>query len=1012
MRTKRSFYFSLLGAGSVLALSANLTAVQAQEESDDDTDVIVVRGVRGAQEASINIKRNSTEVVDAIVAEDIGKLPDTTISDALQRVTGIQIGRRAGEGADVSIRGSSNVLATLNGERFITAESLLTPSADFQDVPASLVTGVNVYKSQTASQVDGGTGGIIDLRTLRSLTLDDGFTASGSVRGGWGSIADGVDQSYEGLLGYNFGNGVAMSLTASYSDATLASSFQETEPDFVDEFSTWICPSGCGDLNGDGDTVDEFITPIGWNSFVNNREFERERLGLAYNFNAELSDSWEFVADVLYNEMTEIEHGQQLYVNGNFASRGGFGAYTDATGNPSVTAFGDASDQTNRSSRLLAMTAYRTGLRGGVNSFTRETEALNSNFELNYDNGGSLTGSLRFVHGSADRKRSSIILAQQTSQRCLPLTPAQANDGECTEVNPGGIATDLVYPYSVMLGKDALGFSIDEPLASLAADPAAWYLHSNWLETNFTDASQNILRGDGSYEFDNSMFSIDFGVRYAGRETEEERADYFSPSGIDGLLNKFGEVGYAVGQTVGVAADYDYDPLPFFQIDGPELSPFVTTVDDFGSVPGLNVNLPFIDTRAIAGDFEGFRDMLYGPGQYIAAPDRSYKVEEEQLTAYIQTNFDTPINALVNLSGNVGVRIVNTETTVTQNSVEGDQLRQDILAGVDPNHSAYLDLGDVVTTTDRTVALPSINLNFDVGTEHRFKLAYQETQAQQPFENLGRGEITFYQGNTDDQGNLLPYQEVSSRQRLGNPELDPTRQRSMSAAWEWYPRENALISAGAFYNEVESYTFNDQSEIILPDSDGVVRADEPGRGPATLLEIANGEGANYYGFEFAYQQTFDFLPWLLQYTGTTLNYTYSPSQSGINAATGEEQILADGSDAPLNSTAEHQWNAIVFYQDDRFQARIAANYLSEQYTGAFTHWSFSPNQGVGLGQYNEETLFVDFGASYDVSENIQVFLNGSNLTEEAPVSYRGWDDNRWSWNQWERTITAGVRGRF
>jgi len=1008
MKHPRGLRFKLFCAASTIALGAPIAL--AQDSADEDSsvlDTVTVVGVRGAQEAAIDIKRYSDEIVDSIVAEDIGKLPDVTISDALQRVTGIQIGRRAGEGSVVSIRGSNNVLATLNGERFVSAESLLDARADFQDVPASLVSGVNVYKSLNASQTDGGTGGIIDLRTIRSLTLDEGLTASGSIQFGDGSIADGIDERYEGLLAYNFGNGVAMSLSASFGDTKSASAYQGTDGDRTDEFSSWICGSDCRDINGDGDTNDTFILPIGWNSFVNSREFERERLGLAYNFEAELGDSFKIVADIMYNEMNEIEHGQELFINGNFTPRSGINDYTAATGQPAILSFFDSSSQIDQPFIATEFLGLRSGLRGGVNSNVRETEALNTNLELQFDNGGPFTGSIRYVHGNADRESGDIRIAQQTDTRCVARSPADVTNGVCTDVNPGSIPANLVYGYGVSMGEDALGFALDDTITSLAADPAAWYLHSNWVEATFTDVSMDVLRADGSYEFADAGWTIDFGVRYSTRDTNEDRADYFSPSGVDGLLNKYAEVGYAINQTSGVAAAFDYDPIPFFQLDGPELSPYLITVTDFGDVPGLNVALPMLDTRAIAGNFEAFRDALYGPGRYISLPDRTYSVDETQTSAYVMGSFDKEFAEMWRLSGNLGLRVVNTELEVTQNIVTDGELRQDILAGTSVSHTAYVDQGDVVTTTDRTKTLPSINLNLDYGEEHRLKFAYQKTMAQQPFQNLGRGEVTFFDGERLlPDGTTEPFQRINSIQRLGNPELEPREQESFSAAWEWYPRDNALISLGVFYNDVPSFTFQRTTQIAAPDSDGVVRDG------ATLREIAQGEGGSYHGIEAAYQQSFDFLPGLLANTGVTLNYTYSPSQAGIDPETGEDQILADGSDAPLNNTSEHQWNAILFYQDDRFQARIAANYLSEEYAGAYTHWSANQNQGIGVGQFQEPTLYIDAGASYEINDNFQVYLNAQNITEEAPIYYRGFKANRWSWNQWERVVTAGVRARF
>lgn len=151
-------------------------------------DEVVVTGVRAAQERAINIKRNSAAVVDSISAEDIGKLPDTTISDSLQRVTGVQINRSAGQGGIISIRGSGEVLTTMNGELFLTAENILDSKANYQDVPSSLITGSNVYKSMSAKQLEGGIGGSVDLLARKSLTLDGGLNTSARVQASTGSI--------------------------------------------------------------------------------------------------------------------------------------------------------------------------------------------------------------------------------------------------------------------------------------------------------------------------------------------------------------------------------------------------------------------------------------------------------------------------------------------------------------------------------------------------------------------------------------------------------------------------------------------------------------------------------------------------------------------------------------------------------------------------------------------------------------------------------------------------------
>ena len=988
--------------------AASLLVGQAWAQDSQPTDEIIVVGVRAAQEAAIDVKRSKSEVVDSIIAEDIGKLPDTTITDALQRITGIQIDRDAGEGSSLAIRGQRSVLATLNGERFITAETLLETNAAFQDIPASLVSGVDVYKSTSAGNLSGGTGGIVDIRTRRALKLDEGLTATGSIQGRYGSITKDADWAVEGLVGKNWNDRTAMSLSGSYSDSTNASPFQNigTDPDYVDEFNTWVCNGGaCGDLNGDGDDRDFYLTPIGWNSTVNNREFERKRLGLAYNFNHQLNDAWEVSGDAIYNEMDERQNGQQIFVNGGFAGRTGFGPNNGS----SVGGLIDASDYVGRwhpdgdvpISWVTEATFDRTGFRAGVESVLRETEALNTNLQFDYDNGGLFTGSIRGVYSDATRDASSAFAVGQTDALCIARSQMQADSGTCTDLNPTAISG--AYQNSIALGEDEFTWTVDPALAQLAASPDAWRLHSNWYENNVTTADQLVLRADGTQRFGEN-FSYDFGVRFSKRGTSETRQDYFSPSGVNGLLNKFGEPGYALGQagaTGGTAEGLTFDPLPAYTFNSPELAPFLTNVSDF-NVNGLNLTLPMLDSAALLDNFTGFRDALYGEGQFIAAPDRSYRVDEEQISAYVQSNFEIPFSEAFSLSGNFGLRVVKTTFDVTQNEVS-DQLDQRILAGTDPNHSAYVDAGDIVTTNSKTIPLPSLNLNGDIGETIRVKFAWEEAQSQPRYEFLGRGPITFFETERPGEN----FQRVSSVQRLGNPNLTAELAEKISLALEWYPTQGTILTAGYFKNDLKDFTFTRTTPIAAVDSDGVLR------NGATLLERVNGEDGGYEGYEFAFQTSFDYLPGFLSNTGITANYTYSPSDGGTDQ--GVERILAGGDDVPLGSTSEHQANLIGFYEDEKFQFRLAANYLSDQFSGTTGHWSYEqtfPAGNSGLGVFTDDQIYVDMSASYNINEQFQVFVNGSNITEEAPKQYRAVSANRNVYNQFESIWSLGLKGKF
>jgi iron complex outermembrane recepter protein len=154
-------------------------AEQAGPVDDTGGDAIVITGLRRSLQSAQNLKRNSDQIVDAIVAEDIGKLPDVTASAALARVTGVQVNRGAGEAAGVQIRGLPDISTTYNGREIFTAENR---NVAIQDFPAGVVQALEVYKSGTANLIEGGVGGQVNVRSRRPFDFD-GFEISGSLTG-------------------------------------------------------------------------------------------------------------------------------------------------------------------------------------------------------------------------------------------------------------------------------------------------------------------------------------------------------------------------------------------------------------------------------------------------------------------------------------------------------------------------------------------------------------------------------------------------------------------------------------------------------------------------------------------------------------------------------------------------------------------------------------------------------------------------------------------------------------
>jgi TonB-dependent receptor len=185
MNTSRVL-FTIVG-GAVLINPAFAQQAQEQDQQQGEVlDEVVVTGLRGSLKASMDTKREAIGVVDSINAEDIGKFPDTNLSEALQRITGVSIDRRNGEGATVTARGFGPEfnLVTLNGRQMPAADAFANGAAtaggqfgnsrsfNFANLAAESISAVEVYKTGRADIATGGIGASINVRTARPLDSD------------------------------------------------------------------------------------------------------------------------------------------------------------------------------------------------------------------------------------------------------------------------------------------------------------------------------------------------------------------------------------------------------------------------------------------------------------------------------------------------------------------------------------------------------------------------------------------------------------------------------------------------------------------------------------------------------------------------------------------------------------------------------------------------------------------------------------------------------------------------
>ena len=165
-------------AGSAETDDAVQTAT-GQDQSADDENTIIVTGLRRSMQSARNIKRNSEQIVDAIVAEDIGKLPDITVSDTAARIPGVQVERSRGEAGRVLVRGLDDrfYTTTYNSREIFTAEAR---SVALQDFPSGNIAALEAFKTSTANLVEPGIAGLVNVRGRRPFDFK-GLEIAGSA---------------------------------------------------------------------------------------------------------------------------------------------------------------------------------------------------------------------------------------------------------------------------------------------------------------------------------------------------------------------------------------------------------------------------------------------------------------------------------------------------------------------------------------------------------------------------------------------------------------------------------------------------------------------------------------------------------------------------------------------------------------------------------------------------------------------------------------------------------------
>ena len=987
------------------------------------SSVVVSAGIRASEARSVELKREATSIQDSISAVDIGKLPDVTIADSLQRITGVQINRSGGEGSTVNVRGLPQVGTTLNGESFVTAGQIVSVQPNFTDIPSQLFSGADVIKSPTASVVGSGITGTINLRTRRPWDLKSGWTVAGSADGSHGSKTGKWDPEANGLLGFNDGGRWGVLVSAAYSDNTLenatdgmdqyggkfygenaASTLDGTG--FLGGFNGAPIPSaihqlggGNVDVNGNGNAGDAFYGSQNFTAL--DRQLERKRLGINASAQADLGGGFTVTSDAFFTRQKQFNRITGYQLNSASWLGGTFVPVVSRDTGRKVQGGWNGDEGWNQ--ELYTTQVYQKWL-GDLETYSENdvtnTISRNFNLQLDYDNGGNFTGSVRGITASAhETMMNSYVQFTNADGSQWPNDPADAAPpgtfiypGANRVFNPGGFAPNVV-PVTVDMRGKHMAITLPSSLSTYLADPNNYALKTVSSEGNHErETDMNILRADGHYRFNDSGFKLDFGLRSSIRSASNVNFNNVAPvyggngasdpegclvrwKAADVVLNGGGIAGACTAGNAqgyyraGVISAQNPSQLPAVFGDHMRLDSHLAGVS--------GVSIYNLDPKAM-DDPLAFQESIYPGEQRNVDPGGTWAVRLKERTAYLQANFqsdDVPV------SGNLGLRMVRTTLDVTQHAV-GDAAPYGLLAE---------DNGTVHTSRTYTDYLPALNLAFDFTPQLKLRLAYSKNMMPLNLDQWGGGLTLNYGIDTSTPGSTLF--RVLGGNSAGNPDLDPWRSSNYDASLEYYMGESTMINVAAFYINVDSFISNGSVQNCnLPDQDGQVRGN-----CVSINGPIQGGGNWLHGFEFGIKQDFTFLPGFWSNFGVGANFTFSPSNTGTDLA---------GNEIPFQDNSKKQANLVVWYQNDKFEARVAGNYRSRR--------AVSQNFGgiQGMEEYQAPTLYFDASVSYKVTPNVEVFAQGSNLTNEHERYYLVWPDQVANTTQFERRVMAGVRAHF
>ncbi|WP_018998371.1 TonB-dependent receptor [Hirschia maritima] len=926
-------------AFAALALSSQVAFAQVSSETDavvsveDDAqrklDTIVVTGIRQSLAAAVDRKRNSDDIIDSIVAEDIGKFPDTNVAESLARISGVSIDRAGGEGSQVTVRGFGPGFNTVlvDGRRIATDTA--GRNFRFDLIGADLLGGADIFKTSAPHLQAGGIGSTIDLKLHKPLDTK-GFRAVTSARGVYEANSEEFAPQLFGLVSNTFADDrIGVLASVSYQTRKAAQD-QIAAGNFIgqnisEERATTLFADGVG--NGPGVYRRQQQTRF---SRANQ---DRDRLGATAVVQFEVAENARISVDALYSKL-EVEADSIFNFQFNEAA-----TFTNAI--------------TDENNILVRYDQIGRPFQAAVET-NRDAETYQIGANLEWDITDNFSAEFDISRSEAEDDNAGnnfffVVAGPQAVQRFDYTQGGDAPTFQNFEFTPS----------TVDLNGDGVVNNFDRTVGNeiLAPDPNNTF---SWFGTREGQGSTDEvteLQANFVWNADMGIFQkLSFGGYYG--DQEKSRSDARTRGGGGGVSNAFLQAQIPLPASLFTLennsnflnqVDGNF-PSNFLQYDPEEVIAYLESPEAFQLRDELNGLAPGTTAARIGDDFFDALDI----------PRNSFTIGEEIIALYANAQFEAQIGSM-DLTVNAGLRYTETETTSTAFSEPFANIGPD-LSRPDVLESSRLPAQNISQTEKYDNLLPSITARLNATENFVFRAGYSQTLTRPNLTDLNPGI------NTAPEIRLSALEATS-----GNPALLPFVSDNYDFSAEYYFGESSAFTVGIFRKEISGFIARgaQREEIVLPPGNdlNLITEDRTNiSGDSIFFEITrprNLEETTVDGVELSFQHTFDQLPGVLQYVGVGANATFVDSGDKV------ENDLIDNAVA-LPGLGNSQ-NFVLFYDDTNIEARIAYN-NRERF--------FSSTQGaepVFTNRYDQ----VDARIAWNYRENVQFFLEGLNLTESV-----------------------------